>query len=124
MASNDVWQWRIVEITRVVTDARFIGYAETLPLYTWGRVTDEAVERVRGSNAADFLGDDSLGAGLQMAIDDAGGKAFAVPVHRLFSMPKVRDWCLLAWWNTMAPRDVLAEEAKDCGRCGPVVDRR
>lgn len=108
-----VWQWRIVEITRVVTDAGYVGYGETLPHYTWGRVTDAAVERVRGGNAADFLGDDSLGAGLQMAIYDVVGKALEVPVYRLFSLPKVRDWCPLAWWNTKAPPDVLAEEAKD-----------
>ncbi|HUX87309.1 MAG TPA: enolase, partial [Chloroflexota bacterium] len=45
-----VWQWGIVEVTRVVTDAGFVGYGETLPHYTWGRVTDAAVERVRGAN--------------------------------------------------------------------------
>ena len=34
-----VWQWRVSEVTRVVTDAGFVGYGETLPHYTWGRVT-------------------------------------------------------------------------------------
>lgn len=108
-----IWQWRVVEITRVVTDAGLVGYGETLPHYTWGRVSDAAVERVRGANAADFLGDDSLGAGLQMAIYDVVGKALDVPVYRLFGLPKVRDWCPIAWWNTKAPPDVLAAEAKD-----------
>jgi L-alanine-DL-glutamate epimerase-like enolase superfamily enzyme len=108
-----VWQWRIVEITRVVTDAGVVGYGETLPHYTWGRVTDAAVERVRGRNALEFLGDDSLGAGLQMAIYDAVGKTLEVPVYRLLGLPKVRDWCPIAWWNTKAPPEVLAEEAKD-----------
>ncbi len=108
-----IWQWRIVEVTRVVTDAGLVGYGETLPHYTWGRVSDAAVEKVRGGNPADFLGDDSLGAGLQMAIYDVVGKALDVPVYRLFGLPKVRDWCPIAWWNTKAPPDVLAEEAKD-----------
>lgn len=108
-----IWQWRIVEITRVVTDNGLVGYGETLPHYTWGRVTDEAVEKVRGQNAADFLGDDSLGAGLQMAIYDVVGKALEVPVYRLFGLPKVRDWCPIAWWNTKAPPHVLREEAED-----------
>src|SRR5579884_2631109 len=134
-----VWQCRIVEITRVVTDTGFIGYTETLPHCTWARVTDEAAEHAPGGNAVDFLGDDSLGAGLQMAIGDVVGKALAVPVYRL-RVPTVRDWCPLAWWNTKAPPGVLAEEAKDadaegyrahtfnvhlyeCGCRGPVVDR-
>jgi L-alanine-DL-glutamate epimerase-like enolase superfamily enzyme len=65
-----IGQWRVSEITRVVTDTGVVGYGETLPHYTWGNVTDEAVERMRGKNPADFLGDDSLGAGLQMAIYD------------------------------------------------------
>jgi L-alanine-DL-glutamate epimerase-like enolase superfamily enzyme len=108
-----IWQWRIVEITRVVTDAGVVGWGETLPHYTWGRVTDAAVARVRGRNALEFLGDDSLGAGLQMALYDAVGKALAVPVHRLLGLPQVRDWCPLAWWTTKAPPEVLAEEAKD-----------
>src|SRR5215210_3927394 len=86
-----VWQWRIVEVTRVVTDAGVVGYGETLPHYTWGRVTDAAVERVRGKNPADFLGDDSLGAGLQMALYDVVGRALGVPVHRLFNLPRVRE---------------------------------
>jgi L-alanine-DL-glutamate epimerase-like enolase superfamily enzyme len=96
-----------------VTDAGVVGYGETLPHYTWGRVTDAAVERVRGRNALEFLGDDSLGAGLQMAIYDAVGKALEVPLYRLLGLPKVRDWCPIAWWNTKAPPEVLAEEARD-----------
>ena len=80
------------EITRVVTDAGFVGYGETLPHYTWGAVTDEAVARVRGRNAAEFLGDDSLGAGLQMALYDVVGKALGVPAWRLFNLPQVREW--------------------------------
>ncbi len=108
-----VGQWRVSEITRVVTDAGFVGYGETLPHYTWGRVTDEAVARVRGGNPADFLGDDSLGAGLQMALYDVVGQALGVPLYRLLPLPKVREWCPIAWWNTKASPEALAGEAVD-----------
>ena len=67
--AREQYQWDISEVIRLTTDtADLVGYGETMPHYTWGRVTDEAIERVKGANAADFLGDDSLGAGLQMAI--------------------------------------------------------
>ena len=111
--AREVWQWCICEITRVTTDAGFVGYGETLPHYTWGRVTDEAVARVKGKNAADFLGDDTLGAGLQMAIYDVVGKALGVPSYRLFNLPKVRDAVPIAWWNIDFPPEALAAEARD-----------
>jgi L-alanine-DL-glutamate epimerase-like enolase superfamily enzyme len=111
--AREVWQWCICEIVRLTTDAGIIGYGETLPHYTWGRVSDEAVARVKGKNAADFLGDDTLGAGLQMAIYDVVGKALGVPAYRLFNQPKVREAVPIAWWNIDFPPEALAEEAKD-----------
>ena len=106
-----VWQWQIVEIIRVTTDDGSGGFGETLPHYTWGKVSDESMEKVRGRNPVEFLGDDSLGAGLQMAIYDAVGRALEVPVYRLLNLPKPRDWCAIAGWNTkMGPQD-LADEA-------------
>ncbi len=108
--AREVWNWRVSEITRVVTDAGIVGYGETLPHYTWGRVSDEAIARVKGGNPADFLGDDALGAGLQMALYDVVGQALDVPVYRLFNLPKVRDWCPISWWNIDAsPEDNAAE---------------
>ena len=74
--AREQYQWDISEVVRVTTDVPdLVGYGETMPHYTWGRVSDEAIERVKGANAAQFLGDDSLGAGLQMAIYDLVGKA-------------------------------------------------
>ena len=108
-----VWQWQVVEIVRVTTDDGTVGYGETLPHYTWGRVTDAAIDRVRGRLAAELLGEPGLGAGLDMALYDVVGKALGVPAYRLFNRPKVRDWCPIAWWNTkMSPQD-LAGEAQD-----------
>jgi L-alanine-DL-glutamate epimerase-like enolase superfamily enzyme len=114
-----VWNWCVVEIIRLRTNAREItGYGETLPHYTWGRVSDDAIARVKGKNPAELLGDDRLGAGLQMAIYDAVGKSLGVPVYRLLNLPKVREWCPLAWWNTKMPPEALAEEAKEALAAG------
>lgn len=112
--AREVWQWKISEVLRVVTDTPgLVGYGETILHYTWGRVSDEAIARVKGGNPADFLGDDSLGAGLQMAMYDLVGKALGVPIHRLFNLPQVRAWCPISWWNIDFPPEALAEEAAD-----------
>ena len=112
--AREIWQWGISEIIRITTDAPgIVGYGETLPHYTWGRVPDEAIAQLKGRNPAEFLGDDSLGAGLQMALYDVVGQALGVPVYRLFNLPKVRDWCPISWWTIDFPPEALAEEAKD-----------
>ena len=111
--AREIGQWRISEIIRLTTDVPdIVGYGETILHYTWGRVPDAAVERVKGGNPADFLGDDSLGAGLQMALYDVAGKALGVPVYRLLNLPRVREWCPISWWNIDMPPQAFAEEAK------------
>jgi len=117
--AREVWQWRISEVIRVTADAPdLVGYGETLPHYTWGQVSDDAIARVKGGNPADFLGDDSLGAGLQMALYDLVGKALEVPVHRLFNLPRVREWCPISWWNIDMPPAEFSAEAQDAVACG------
>ncbi|WP_157251574.1 mandelate racemase/muconate lactonizing enzyme family protein [Nonomuraea typhae] len=109
-----VAEFAVVEVVRVRTNAPdLIGYGESLPHYTWARTTDAAVARVLGRHPAELMGDDTLGAGLQMALYDLVGKALGVPVYQLLGQPMVRQWCPLAWWSTKMPADVLAEEAKD-----------
>jgi len=109
--SREQYQWSISEVVRVTTDVPdLVGYGETMLHYTWGRVPDDAIARVKGRNPADFLGDDTLGAGLQMAIYDLVGKALGVPAHRLLNLPRVREWCPISWWNVdMSPEDWAAE---------------
>jgi len=116
--AREQYQWDISEVVRVTTDvADLVGYGETMPHYTWGQVSDEAIARVKGANAAQFLGDDSLGAGLQMAIYDLIGKAHGVPAHRLFNLPRVREWCPISWWNVdMTPEDFAAEAREAVAR--------
>jgi L-alanine-DL-glutamate epimerase-like enolase superfamily enzyme len=109
-----IGQFGVIEICKVTTNAAdIVGYGETLLHYTWERVSDESVARVLGGNPAEFLSDDSLGAGLQMALFDAVGKALEVPMHRLLNLPVVREWCPIAWWNTKVPPEVVAAEAAD-----------
>lgn len=109
-----VAEFAVVEVVRVrTTSPGLVGYGESLPHYTWARTTDEAVGRVVGRHPAELMADDSLGAGLQMALYDVVGKALEAPIYQLLGQPAVRKWCPLAWWSTKMPPEVLAEEAKD-----------
>lgn len=104
--------WHIAEICRITTDTGLVGIGETLPNYTWSPVSEEAKKRVIGQSPFSLLWDDSLGAGLQMAMFDVCGKAEGVPAHQLMGA-KVRDHCPLSWWSVdMLPED-YASEAKD-----------
>ena len=111
--------WGLIELIRVHTNAEgVVGVGETLVDYTWARVDERSIARVVGSNPIQHLSDDSLGAGLQMALYDAVGKATGVPMSSLLSYPKVKDSVSIAWWNTKMPPEVLAEEAKEAVRAG------
>ena len=50
-----------------------------------------------GQSPAEHMNDDSLGAGLQMALFDVVGKILEVPVYRLLSNP-CRDAVPISWW--------------------------
>lgn len=101
--------WHISEICRVTADNGLVGVGETLPNYTWGGVSKSAIERAKGANPFEIMWDDSLGAGLQMAIFDLAGKAAGVPVYRLLGT-KVRSRCPISWWGIdMPPQDYAAE---------------
>ncbi len=104
--------WALSEVCKVVTDNGLVGWGETLPHYTWGVVTDEAVDRATGANPAELLWDDSLGAGLQQAMFDLVGKSLGVPAHRLMASA-VRSLCPLAWWCYDMPPEDWAAEARD-----------
>ncbi len=106
--------WGLIEIVRVATDdPDVVGWGETLVDYTWTRVTDASVARVIGRPVAELVFCDDLGAGLQMALADAAGKAAEVPLHRLLSAPQVRDAVPISWWCADLPPALLAEEAAD-----------
>ncbi|MBT3604220.1 MAG: enolase [Candidatus Latescibacteria bacterium] len=96
MERAGIHTWSELEIVRVETDAGIVGWGETIQNYTWGRV--QAHERVVGKTPFETMWDDSLGAGLQMALFDAAGKLAGVPVYRLLG-DKCRDWCAISFWD-------------------------
>jgi L-alanine-DL-glutamate epimerase-like enolase superfamily enzyme len=105
-----IHRWAEVEVIRVETDTGVVGYGETIQNYTWGQVN--LAERVLGRSPFELMWEDSLGAGLQMALFDAAGKLAGVPVYRLLGQ-KVRDWCPISFWDhDMAPEKYEIEAKK------------
>ena len=117
ITAREVYNWAILELCRVETDTGHVGWGETVIHYTWARVSDESVARVVGQSPAALMHDDSLGAGLQMALFDAVGKVLEVPVHQLLG-GKCRDWVPLSWWSIDASPQDWAAEARDAVKAG------
>ena len=103
--------WSIVELIEVETEGGVVGIGETIQGYTWGHSREAEFARVRGRNVFEVLWDDSLGAGLQMALFDAAGKHLGVPCHRLMG-PQHRDACPVSWWAQSMPAAAWAAEAR------------
>ncbi len=115
--SRELPHWKYSEILTVHLQSGHQGHGETLLYYTWGRTTDKSVDRARGKNAAQIMWDDSLGAGLQMALFDAVARACDVPIHRLLGA-QVHERTPLSWWNIDTyPKD-MAEECQEAYRQG------
>lgn len=107
--ARELPHWQYSEIFSVHLQSGHIGHGETLLYYTWDATTDEDVKRAEGQHALEILWDDSLGAGLQMALFDAVAKANNVPIHRLLGQ-QVYDRTPLSWWNIdTSPEDMAAE---------------
>ena len=115
MERAGIHTWSEVELLEVRTDAGVSGWGETIENYTWGRAA--ADERVIDRSPQELIWDDSLGAGLQMALLDAAGKLAQVPVHALLGQ-QVRGACPLSFWDhDMAPERYEAE-AREAVRLG------
>ena len=117
IAARTVYNWSILELCKVTTDAGIVGWGETVVHYPYGQGTDMSVQRVLGKSPADLMQDDSLGAGLQMALYDVVGKALGVPCYKLMGQ-KVRDWVPISWWSNEASPEEWAGEARDAVRLG------
>jgi galactonate dehydratase len=109
--------WRYSEIFRVKLRAGMIGVGETLLFYTWGVSKNQDVNRALGRNAAEMMWDDSLGAGLQMALFDAVAKVSETPIHRLLGR-QVHKRTPLSWWNIDMPPEDVAAECSEAFRAG------
>jgi len=96
--ARELPHWAYTEIIEVHLKSGTVGFGETLLYYTWNATSDEAVQQAQGKNAAELMWDDSLGAGLQMALFDAVAKAAEVPVHALLGK-KIYEKTPLSWWN-------------------------
>ena len=112
ITAREVYNWAVLELCKVTTDTGHVGWGETVIHYTWARVTDDAVERVKGQSPAKLMNDDSLGAGLQMALFDVVGKVLEVPAYELMGT-QVRDWVPISWWCIDASPEDWAAEAAD-----------
>ena len=112
ITEREVYNWAVLELCKVTTDTGHVGWGETVIHYTWARVTDDAVERVKGQSPAKLMNDDSLGAGLQMALFDVVGKVLEVPAYELMGR-QVRDWVPISWWCIDASPEDWAAEAAD-----------
>ncbi len=104
--------WTIFELCKVRLANGVEGIGETMCFYTWGAVTDETVNRAMGKVATEIMWDDSLGAGLQMALFDGVAKTLEVPVYQLCGR-KVRDEASVSWWSIDLPPEDWLEECKE-----------
>lgn len=115
--ARELPHWMYSEIVKVELASGHIGVGETLLYYTWGATDDQDVKKSLGKNAASLMWDDSLGAGLQMALFDAVARASDVPVHRLLG-PQVHSSTPLSWWNIDTTAEDMASECEEAYRQG------
>lgn len=111
---REIPHWTLFEICRVTLDSGVVGFGETMVYYTWGAgtVSDEARNRVIGRHPAETMWDDSLGAGLQIALFDAAAKVLNVPLFQMLGKPH-RDRCHISWWDIDLPAEDWISECRE-----------
>ncbi len=114
---REIPHWTLFEVCLVRLACGVTGFGETMCYYTHRTVTDAAVARVVRHGAAERMWDDGLGAGLQMALFDAVGRALDVPCHRLFGAQH-RDRALVSWWAIDMPGEDWVSECRLAGAAG------
>lgn len=103
--------WTLFEICKVELACGVTGFGETMCYYTRHAVSDDTVKRVIGKSALEYLWDDTLGTGLQMALFDAVGKANETPCYTLMGK-KFRDRAFIGWWDIDMPAEDWLEECQ------------
>ncbi len=94
--------WTLFELCKVRLACGVTGVGETMQYYTFKTVSDEAIASVVGKRAPEVMWDDNLGAGLQMALFDAVGRATDTPIWALLGK-KHRDRPFISWWDIDMP---------------------
>ena len=115
--ARELPHWQYFEICTVSLLGGFEGHGETMIFYTKNATSDADVQRALGKNAASLMWDDSLGAGLQIALFDAVARACDVPVHRLLGR-QLHQTTPLSWWNIDTYPEDMAAECKEAYRQG------
>jgi len=115
--ARELPHWKYIEVFQVELASGHVGFGETLLHYTFRATEDKNVAFAKGKNAAAIMWDDELGAGLQMALFDAVGRAMDVPVHALLGKQVHKD-TPLGWWNIDMPPEDVASEAKTAAANG------
>lgn len=111
--------WRYIELCRVKLKSGQTGVGETMLYYTWGVPSETDVKRIVGKSAIEVMWDDTLGAGLQMALFDAVGRTAEVPVHALMGR-QVHSTTPLSWWNIDTSAADMASECQEARKLGYV----
>lgn len=114
---REIPHWNLFELCLVTLDSGQVGIGETMVYYTYNAVTDAAVQRVLGKNPTELMWDDTLGAGLQMALLDAVGKLLEAPVCQLFGQ-QVRRRAHVGWWAIDMPADDWIAECREAMAAG------
>ena len=115
--ARELPHWEYFDIFEVHLKSGIVGIGEGSMYYSWGFTKDEDIERAKGSNAASIMWDDSLGAGLQIALFDAVAKQAGVPVHALLGQ-KVNKITPLSWWAIEMNADDWLMECQDAVKAG------
>jgi len=101
--------WSTIDLYRVRSQSGVEGVGENLALYGSPTSNPADFNRIVGKNVFDLLHDDTLGAGIQMALYDLAGKLVDLPCHRLLGNQH-RDACPVSWWvQDMKPEEWAAE---------------
>lgn len=110
---REIPHWTLFEICKVTLDSGIVGFGETMVYYTWGEstVSDAARKKVIGKHPAENMWDDSLGAGLQIALFDAAAKTMDTPLHQMLGQ-QVRDRCHISWWDIDLPAEDWISECQ------------
>ncbi|MEZ6130426.1 MAG: enolase C-terminal domain-like protein [Planctomycetaceae bacterium] len=114
---REIPHWRYIELCQVTLGSGVTGVGETMIYYTWGVPSDADFEHVVGRNAIEAMWDDTLGAGLQMALFDAVGRTADVPVHSVLGQ-KLHNTTPLSWWNIDTSAADMAAECQEALRLG------